>query len=79
MANFVFVLGTGPENPSPGTRCMQLASVAQEEGHKVDIFLVDNGVFYGKKGMAENIVAPTGDDMSTHLEKLKAANVPIYL
>ncbi len=78
MASFLFVLGTGPENPSNATRCMQLASVALEEGHEVNVFLVDNGVFFARKGMMENIVAPTGDEMQDHAEKLVMAKVPFY-
>jgi len=79
MAKFLFVLATGSENPARGTRCFQLAAVAKEEGHEVDVFLVDDGVWFAKKGAAENIVAPTGDDMETHLTKLTAAKVPIHV
>ncbi len=79
MAKFLFVLGTGMENPSKGTRCMQVAGIAREEGHEVNIFLLDDGVIFARKGMAENIVAPTGDDMQTHLEKLRIHKVPFYV
>ena len=78
MAKFLFVLATGTENPARGTRCMQLASVAKEEGHEVHVFLVDDGVAFAKKGASENVVAVTGDDMDTHMEKLKQARVPFY-
>ncbi len=79
MAKFVFVLTTGTENPSKGVRCMQLAAVAKEEGHEVTVFLTDDAVVYGKEGMADNIVATTGDDMNTHVEKLTRAHVPFYI
>jgi predicted peroxiredoxin len=79
MPKFVFVLTTGTENPSKGVRCMQLAAIAKEEGHDVNVFLTDDAVFYGKQGMADNIVATTGDDMNTHLEKLARAQVPFYV
>ena len=52
--------------------------VALEEGHEVNVFFVDNGVFLAKKGMMENIVAPTGDGMEEHAEKLVLAKVPFY-
>jgi predicted peroxiredoxin len=78
MAKFLFVLATGTENPARGTRCLQLAGVAQEEGHEVHVFFVDDGVTFARKGASENIVAPTGDDMETHMEKLIAAKVPFY-
>lgn len=79
MAKFLFVLATGTENPSRGTRCMQLASVALEEGHEVHVFLLDDAVVFARKGATEHIVAPTGDDMEHHLEKLILANVPFYV
>ncbi len=79
MAKFLFVLGTGMENPSRPTRCMQLAKVAHEEGHEVHIFLVDNAVFFGKEGMTENIVAPTGDEMDDHMQAIIGAKVPVYV
>jgi predicted peroxiredoxin len=79
MAKFLFVLGTGMENPSKGTRCLQIAGIAREEGHEVSVFLLDDGVIFAKKGMTENIVAPTGDDMQTHMEKLQTLKVPFYV
>jgi predicted peroxiredoxin len=79
MANFLFVLTSGLENPARATRCMQLANIAREEGHKVHVFLVDDGVIFGKKGMAENVVAPTGDEMNTYMDFLIQGNVPFYV
>jgi predicted peroxiredoxin len=79
MAKFLFVLVTGMENPARATRCMQLASVAADEGHEVHVFFVDDGVSLARKGSSENIVAPTGDDMESYMEKLQRANVPFYV
>ncbi len=77
MSKFLFVLTRGLEDPSRATRCMQLAHIAKQEGHEVTIFLTDDGVIYGKKGMAENVVAATGDDMNTYMEMLERSQVPI--
>jgi predicted peroxiredoxin len=79
MAKFLFVLATGTENPARGTRCLHLASVALEDGHEVNVFLLDDAVTFARKGAAENIVAPTGDDMEQHLRKLIEAHVPFYV
>jgi predicted peroxiredoxin len=78
MAKFLFVLTSGLEDPSRATRCMQLAHIAKQEGHDVSIFLVDHGVIFAKKGMSDNIVAATGDEMSTYMELLTQGQVPIY-
>jgi predicted peroxiredoxin len=79
MAKFLFVLATGTENPARATRCGQLAAAATEDGHEVHVFLLDDAVVFARKGGTENIVAPTGDDMETHMEKLRRANVPFYV
>jgi predicted peroxiredoxin len=78
MAKFLFVLGSGMESPSKATRCMQLASVAKEDGHDVNVFLVDDAVFFAVNGLSDNIRAATGDEMKQHMDKLIAAEVPIY-
>jgi predicted peroxiredoxin len=78
MAKFLFVLTRGLEDPSSATRCMQLAHIAKQEGHDVSVFLVDHGVIFAKKGMSENIVAATGDEMSTYMEFLTQGEVPLY-
>lgn len=79
MAKFLFVLTRGLEDTSRSTRCLQLARIAQEAGHEVHVFLTDDGVIYAKTGMAENIVAATGDEMNGYLEPLVRANVPFYV
>jgi predicted peroxiredoxin len=78
MAKFLFVLTRGTEDPSRATRCMQLAHIAQQEGHEVHIFLTDEGVIFAKVGAADNIVAATGDEMANHMELLIQAKVPVY-
>ena len=77
MAKFLFVLSRGLEDPSRATRCMQLAYMAKQEGHEVSIFLVDDGVIFAKKGMCDNIVAATGDEMSTYMEFFTKEGVQI--
>jgi predicted peroxiredoxin len=78
MAKFLFVLTRGMEDPTRGVRCLQLAHVAKQAGHDVAVFLTDDAVLYAKKGMAENVVAPTGDDMNTFIESLTRENVTFY-
>lgn len=79
MAQFLFVLTRGLEDPTRATRCMQLAHIAKQAGHDVHVFFTDDGVFLAKKGMAENVVAPTGDEMSDYIGLLTEAKVPFYV
>ena len=79
MAKFLFVLSRGLEDPTRGTRVFQLAKVAKENGNEVNIFLLDDGVAYAIKGLADNVVAPTGDSAKQYLEYLIEQKVPIFV
>lgn len=75
--NVLVILSSGTDNPNRATRAVFLASVAHKEGKNVTLFLLDDGVFIAKKGMAENIKAATGDACDDHLTYLQARGVPI--
>ena len=79
MQKFVFVLTRGLEDSTRVTRSLQLAKAAKEQGHGVSVFLTDDAVPLAKKGMIDNVVAPTGDEASGHLFYLLDNDVPIYL
>ena len=79
MSTFVFVLTRGLEDPTRVTRTFQLAKAAHETGHAVSLFLTDDAVMVVKKGMADNIVAPTGDEAGSHLFYLVENQVPIFV
>jgi predicted peroxiredoxin len=79
MGNFLFVLTRGLEDPTRVTRTFQLAKVAKESGHEVNIFLTDDAVLLVKKGMIDNVVAPTGDEAASHFYDLIENKVPIYI
>jgi len=79
MAKFLFVLGSGLGNSNSPTRCVQFAQVARQEGHDVSIFLIDEGVIFARQGVAENVVAPTGEEMNIAMEYLLREKVPIYV
>ena len=79
MQKFVFVLTRGIEDPTRVTRSFQRAKAAKEHGHAVSFFLTDDAVVLAKKGMIDNVVAPTGDEASGHLFFLIDNDVPIFL
>ncbi len=79
MAKFLFVLSRGMDDPVRATRCIHLAKVAREGGHEVNVFLIDDGVMIGKIGMADNMKSPTGDELSSLLDYLVKAGVPILV
>ncbi|MCP3926806.1 MAG: DsrE family protein [Desulfobacterales bacterium] len=79
MSKFVFVLTRGTEDPTRVTRAFQLAKAAVENNHIVNLFLTDEAVLVVKKGMADNIVAPTGDEAASHLAFLTENKIPMYV
>ncbi len=79
ISKFVFVLTRGLEDPTRVTRTFQLAKAAHETGHEVSLFLTDDAVVVAKDGMADNIVAPTGDEAGSHLFYLVENKVPIFV
>ena len=79
MEKFLFVLSRGLEDPIRATRAFQLAKFAKEKGHDVNIFLVDDAVAYGIIGLADNVVAPTGDNAKQYLDFLVENKVPFHL
>jgi sulfur relay (sulfurtransferase) complex TusBCD TusD component (DsrE family) len=79
LAKFLFVLGSGLGNSNSPTRCAQFAQVAHQEGHDVAIFLIDEGVIFARKGMTENVVAPTGEEMNLAMEYIIREKIPIHV
>ena len=79
MEKFLFVLNRGLEDPIRATRAFQLAKVAIEKGHEVNIFLVDDAVAYAIVGLADNVMAPTGDKAKQYIDYLIEQKVPFHL
>jgi predicted peroxiredoxin len=79
MAKFLFVLSRGTEDPARATRCFQLAKVAREGGHEVNVFLVDEGVVLARAGMADHVKAASGDELKPYMDFLVKERVPIYV
>ena len=79
MEGLFVVLNNGMDNSTRATRAFQMAKIAAEKGIDVVVFLVDDAVFLAKKGMADNVKAPTGDELKTYLEFLIQKKVPIYV
>lgn len=79
MAKFQFVLTRGLEDPTRITRAFQLAKVAKEQDHEVNVFLTDDAVVLAKPGMVDQIKAPTGDEAKAYFDFLVEKEVPIYV
>ncbi|MBF0224684.1 MAG: DsrE family protein [Desulfobacterales bacterium] len=77
--NVLVILSCGTDNPNRTTRALFLAAMAKKKGKGAQIFLLDEGVYIAKKGIADNIRASTGDAASDHLTYLQEFEVPILV
>lgn len=75
MANFLFVLSRSDNEP--GTRCFQFAKIAHSKGHKVDVFLIDDGVRWADSTRDFNQKTATGDCPNDYFPSLVENSVPI--
>lgn len=73
------ILSCGTDNPNRATRALFFAMVAKKTGKETAVFLLDDGVYMAKKGMADHIQAATGDKADDHLSYLQEFEVPIYV
>lgn len=75
----LFVISKGLEKAGGATRSFHFAAIAAEQGHKVEIFLIEDAVHWAQVGMAEGIYAPTGERMKDFIDRLVKLNSPIYV
>ena len=75
----VIALSCGTDNPNRSTRAIHLATVAHKEGKDVSLFLLDEGVYLAKKGIADHLRAATGDVADDLLHYLQEFEVPILV
>jgi len=75
MANFLFTLGRN--EPDPTARCFQLAKIAHSKGHRVNLFLVDDGVLWADRNRDFNLKTRTGDCPNDYLPYLVENEVQI--
>jgi sulfur relay (sulfurtransferase) complex TusBCD TusD component (DsrE family) len=79
MQKLLFILSKGFEKAGGATRAMQFAAVAAEQGHHVEIFLIDDAIHWAQVGMAEGIRSTTGEHMKDMLDKLIAEKCLIHV
>ena len=77
--NVLITIACGTDNPNRATRGLFLAAMAQKKGKNVTVFLLDDGVFLAREGIAENLKAATGDSADDSLAHLQAHGVPILV
>ncbi len=76
--NVLITLSCGTNNPNRAVRAFHLAQVAHRMGKNVAVFLLDEGVYLARKGITDNLQAPTGDVADDIIAYLQEFEVPIY-
>ena len=76
--NVLIVIACGTNNPNRSVRGLHLAHVAHRMGKNVAVFLLDEGVYLARKGITDNLKAPTGDVADDLLTYLQEFEIPIY-
>ena len=74
----LITVSCGTNNPNRSVRAFHLAQVAHSMGKEVAIFLLDEAVYLARKGVAENLRAPTGDVADDIIAYLQEFEVPMY-
>jgi len=72
-------LSCGTDNPNRSTRALHLATVAHKEGKDTTVFLLDEGVYLARQGIADHLRAATGDIADDLLTYLQGFDVPILV
>jgi tRNA 2-thiouridine synthesizing protein D len=75
MTNFLFVLSQ--DDNQKATRCYQFAKIAHSKGHKVNVFLIDDGVLWADSSKDFNIKTHSGDCPDDYLPYLVENDIPI--
>ena len=75
MANFLFILSKNDNEAA--TRCFQFSKIAHSKGHHVNLFFVDDGVYWADSGRDLDQKTVTGDAPSDYLPYLVEQAVPI--
>ncbi|MGQ9919881.1 MAG: DsrE family protein [Desulfobacca sp.] len=79
MANLLFIVTKGFDNAGLAVRAIQFASIAAENGHHVEIFLIEDGVYWSQLGMSSGVYSVTGDHMQTFVDKLVQAKAVVHV
>ncbi|MEJ5360380.1 MAG: DsrE family protein [Desulfobacterales bacterium] len=73
------VLSCGTDNPNRATRALFFAMTAKKKGLDCAVFLLDEGVYLAKRGIADHLQAATGDSAADHLLYLQEYEVPLLV
>lgn len=79
MGKLLFIVTKGFDNAGLAVRAIQFASIAADKGHHVEIFLIEDAVYWAQLGMSSGVYSVTGDHMQTFVDKLVQAKAIVHV
>ena len=79
MATFIISGSRGTDDPTMATLPFMAAKVAKEHGHDVVLWLWNEAVTLGRKGVADFVTGVNLTPLKDLLASVHAANVPIWV
>lgn len=79
MAKMLFIVSKGFDNAGLAVRAIQFAGIAADKGHHVEIFLIEDAVYWAQYGMATGVYSVTGDHMQAFVDKLVQAKAIMHV
>ncbi len=79
MSKILFIVTKGFDNAGLAVRALQFASIAADKGHHVEVFLIEDAVYWAQYGMPNGVHSVTGDHMQTFVDKLIQAKAVMHV
>ena len=79
MARLLYVLAHSTDDPGRTATALHAAAANLEAGHEVALWLMEEGVRLGVRGVADTLHEPGPGTPAEHLEALRAAGGGIHL
>ena len=79
MATFIISGSRGTDDPTMATLPFMAAKVAKEQGHEVVLWLWNEAVTLGRKGIVDHVTGVNLTPLKDLLAVVQAANIPIWV
>lgn len=79
MAKFMISGSRGTDDPTMATLPFMAAKTAKEQGHEVVLWLWNEAVMLGRKGVADHVTGVNLTPLKDLLAAMQAATIPIWV
>jgi predicted peroxiredoxin len=79
MATFIISGSRGTDDPTMATLPFMAAKVAKEQGHEVVLWLWNEAVTLGRKGVADHVTGVNLTPLKDVVVAIQAAGIPIWV